>query len=372
MSVKIDILQKSSGKLYESRLLQQTSYWSSVKGGLGWEPLAFDIQFGNRTIGDVLILKKNLGEGRFMAYAPYGPETIPEETSEGVYLAELSEQLYPYLGNSCIFMRWDIPWESPYADDPGRYNEKNEWLGPPETRLQELRMNWGVERTGLRKASSNYLPNDTIILDIRDEQESLLEKMHPKTRYNIRLAERHQVTVREGTCRDIGIWNTLYSVTAARNSIQNHGSDYFFQLFKSRSTGKSIGIESGSVPDTSISLLIAEADETPLAAMFMATSSDRATYLYGASSDDRRNYMAPYALQWYAIQKAKDVSCTSYDFFGVAPAPEPEHPMHGLYRFKKGFGGRMLHRQGAWDYPYDEKLYMQYQCKEAASPGFNV
>jgi lipid II:glycine glycyltransferase (peptidoglycan interpeptide bridge formation enzyme) len=159
---------------------------------------------------------------------------------------------------------------------------------------------------------------------------------------------------------DMELWNTLYSETVRRNRITAHGPEYFAPLFGNEGS------------NASVSLLIAEAGKKPLAAMFLSVSSDQATYLYGASSDCQRNSMAPYALQWNAIRKAKEAHCTSYDMFGVSPTADPAHPMYGLYRFKRGFGGRMLHRQGAWDYPYDQHAYTQFLGAEFSAAGFNV
>ncbi len=349
----------------KTRLLQQTSYWSIIKEDLGWIPGAFDILTENESIGDVLILQKQLGDGLSMAYAPYGPECFPEEELTGTYLVKLSQELKEHLGPGCIFVRFDIPWESPYADDPERYDGEGNWMGLPETRLMELRMNWGVESVGLRKAPSDLLPPDTIILDIKQKDDDLFGRMHPKTRYNIRLADRHEVIVREGTADDLPLWNTLYRETAGRNNITPHGPEYFNPLLEKKTV-------SPGEDHTDIKLLVAEAGGIPLAAMFMSVSSDRAAYLYGASSDSQRNLMAPYALQWHAIRTAKQEGCTSYDFFGVSPSPDPAHPMYGLYRFKRGFGGDLFHRQGAWDFPYDESAYVQYRGAEFTAPGFNV
>jgi lipid II:glycine glycyltransferase (peptidoglycan interpeptide bridge formation enzyme) len=72
-------------------------------------------------------------------------------------------------------------------------------------------------------------------------------------------------------------------------------------------------------------------------------------YLYGASSNEHRNLMAPYALQWAALRDSRDRGAVEYDLFGIPPTDDPAHPMHGLYRFKTGFGGDRIHRHGAWD-----------------------
>jgi len=46
--------------------------------------------------------------------------------------------------------------------------------------------------------------------------------------------------------------------------------------------------------------------------------------------------------------------------------------MYGLYRFKTGFGGRLFHRQGCWDYPFYAERYEQYRAMESVTSGFHV
>ncbi|HWR12411.1 MAG TPA: peptidoglycan bridge formation glycyltransferase FemA/FemB family protein [Rectinemataceae bacterium] len=356
----VQVLPKPVNALMATRLVQQTTFWSRVKKSLGWKVLAFDIKADGSPSGDVLILLRDVGGGRSIAYSPFGPEKLPDDDNRGLYLSALSSELCRYLGPGCLFVRWDLPWTSPYAEEEDRYDSAGYWLGPPETRLAELRMNWGVPDMGLRKPPSDILPPDTILVDLRDGESILLARMKPKTRYNIRLSAKKGVSVREGSLADMGLWQRLYSATARRNGIVPHEERFFLALSRGENT------------DTKIRLLIAERDEKPLAAMFLSMSADRATYLYGASSGEERNLMAPYALQWAAMGLARREGCASYDLFGVAPRPDPDHPMYGLFVFKSGFGGSMLHRQGSWDYPYDEKAYEMYLTRESTAGSFHV
>jgi lipid II:glycine glycyltransferase (peptidoglycan interpeptide bridge formation enzyme) len=82
--------------------------------------------------------------------------------------------------------------------------------------------------------------------------------------------------------------------------------------------------------------------------------------------------MATYALQWEAIQRAKARGCTEYDMFGISSKPEPSHPLYGLYRFKRGFGGTIFHRMGCWDYPLNTELYERYRTAEMTSQGYHL
>ncbi len=163
---------------------------------------------------------------------------------------------------------------------------------------------------------------------------------------------------------DLDIWYSLYSDTCARNSIYCEDKSYFAAVLEA-----GIGRR---VPNASTELLIAENDLAPLAAMFLVVSDRRATYLYGASASDSRNQMATYAIQWDAMLRAKRRGCMEYDLFGVAPNPNPAHPLHGLHRFKSGFGGRMLHRMGCWDYPLKQDEYGAYRAAEMAGSGYHL
>jgi lipid II:glycine glycyltransferase (peptidoglycan interpeptide bridge formation enzyme) len=359
--VDVRIAGKPLTALMETRLLQQTSFWSDVKNRQGWKTLAFDLEADSAPSGDVLILLRDAGGGRSVAYSPFGPEHLPDGERRGEYLAGISSELARTLGSECIYIRWDLPWISPYAEDPRRFDERGWWLGPPEPHLRELRMN-AFTGAGLRKAPTDILPPDTFMVDLRPSRDGLLSRMKPKTRYNIGLSARRGVTVREGTKEDLDTWQKLYNLTARRNGIRPHGARYFEALLG----------EPGNAGTPRTRLLLAEKDGLPLAAMFLSVSADRATYLYGASSGERKELMAPYALQWDAMCRAKDEACTSYDMFGASPRPDPGHPLHGLFLFKSGFGGAMIHRQGAWDFPYDREAYSAIRAHEAVEGHFHI
>ncbi|MGL4987163.1 MAG: lipid II:glycine glycyltransferase FemX, partial [Treponemataceae bacterium] len=93
-------------------------------------------------------------------------------------------------------------------------------------------------------------------------------------------------------------------------------------------------------------------------------NEEEAVYLYGASSNEKRNLMPAYLLQWVAIKDAKESGCIQYDFYGIPPTDDINHPMHGLYRFKTGFGGRIVHRVGSFDIPFSI-FYLPFRLAES-------
>ena len=141
-------------------------------------------------------------------------------------------------------------------------------------------MNYGTCNRILRKANTNVLPANTIVLDLTQDESAILNRMKPKTRHNIRLALRKGVNVVSAGMEGLEIWYGLYTETALRNGLHLNSINYFYNMFASKTEC--------SDKDVNVKLMIAYHEDIPLAAMFLVLSSHRATYLYGASSSKMR------------------------------------------------------------------------------------
>lgn len=370
-----EVYRKDIDEVFESPIVQQTAFWSEVKKELGVQSMAFNFK-GRRQdffesdnddgtiVSDLLVVNQAIDRHHSVAYVPYGPELEPVEGAQGPFLEELSESLRSFLPRNCISIRYDLFWQSYWAGENDFYDSEGHWSGPPEKSIQEIRFNYGTANWGFKKAYNNILPSNTVFLDLKKDEEAILALMKNKTRYNIRLALRKGVQVRELGFDQLNVWYDLYRETALRNGINLHDMEYFRAVLTARANH--------THSPAKVVLLVAEVGNIPLAAMFLVISGKRATYLYGASASQMKNMMASYALQWGAIVKAKSLGCTEYDMFGISPNPDPDHPMYGLYRFKTGFGGEIYHTLGSWDYPLDEKKYNLFTAMEMASQGYHV
>lgn len=371
----LKVQPKKLDEVFATPILQQTAFWSEVKRLIGVESMAFDFEVNpkhfnvkeKRTstlVSDVLIINQKIDAQHSIAYVPYGPELHPSDDNQGVFLEELSESVRPFLPDTTIMIRFDLFWDSLWVDEEDFYDEDGYWLGPPEKRIQELRLNFKTENWLLRKSACNSLPSNTVFLDLRKSEEALLMSMKSKTRYNIRLSGRKGVKVRKTGWDDLDVWYDLYRETALRNGIYLHDQSYFRAVLKAKATC--------TKSPAKVHLLIAEVGNTPLAAIFLVISGRRATYLYGASSSTKRHLMGSYAVQWRAITLAKEEGCTEYDMFGIAPRPDPNHPMCGLHRFKTGFGGTIHHSLGSWDYLFQEEKYNYLAAQEIVQTGYHI
>jgi len=328
----------------------QSGFWGSFKARFGWEALAFNVtwksdafpyaEWGNGEVKPLLVLCRSLVSGRFggrsfsLAYVPWGPELpLPggDETLRAAALKELARALRELLPPETVFIRFDPPWYTEGPDTPAPS------IPPPFTR-----------------SGADIQPPDTVLIDLNQSMESILEQMKPKWRYNARLALKKGVTLRRAGAEDTEVFYGLLKETARRDGIAIHGVDYYKTLLENRWYN--------GAPDAR--LYLAEQGGEVLAGIVTLFRGREAVYLYGASSDKKRNLMAPYALQLRAMEDAKASGCGEYDLFGIPPNDDPSHPMAGLYRFKTGFGGRIIHRPGSWDYPCHPVIYRLFRGAE--------
>lgn len=189
-------------------------------------------------------------------------------------------------------------------------------------------------------------PSQTIILDLKKTEEELLQAMHPKTRYNIKLAEKKGVTIKKvGLDRFDDFWS-LMEQTVERDGFRLHEANYYKKML---SQGEGL-----------LNLYFAEQNGKVLAANIIAKFGDMVTYVHGASSNQDRNLMAPYLLQWEIIREVKREGFKSYDFYGIDEAKWP-----GVTRFKRGFGGEEIIYPGTFDLVFNQAKYKIYKILRA-------
>jgi lipid II:glycine glycyltransferase (peptidoglycan interpeptide bridge formation enzyme) len=368
------VASKEIEELESTNVFPQTSFWARIKNHQGYLPNGFQLTVSKDLLNplgpvnhkiedDLLILIKYVSQDQCYAYVPYGPKVEPEFENYGIFLEVLSEVLKSHLPPGCIYIKYDLPWKNQWAHEKGFYDSRGSWTGPPADNIQEFRLNFKTQNWMLQKSPSDILPTNTFFLNLNMGENELLYRMKPKTRYNIRLSLRKGVHVKEYGKDKLDDWYRLYTDTAIRNNLTLHHKEFFSSVLDHE------GDSDGTVE---ASLLMADHEGEYLSAMFLLLSRKRGTYLYGASSSNKRHLMASYALQWEAIRRAQHHGCTEYDLFGCAPNPDQSHPLHGLYRYKQGFGGKIYHRMGCWDYPLILDDYKLIKAQEVNNQGYQA
>ncbi len=298
--------------------LLQTSRWGQLKSEFGWE--AVQVRSGD---AGAQVLFRSLPLGFSIAYIPRGP------------IGPGSPALLPVLDEVCRSRRAIVLKIEPDGWEDDGQNR------PPE---------------GFQHSTHSIQPPRTITIDLNGDEEVILSRMKQKTRYNIRLGQRKGVVVRESG--DLETFTQLMATTGERDAFGVHSAAYYrrvYELFK---------------PHEMCELLVAEFEGTPLAALMVFARGNRAWYFYGASSNEHRNFMPSYVLQWEALRWARRRGCIEYDFWGVPDENEDtlesefsnrSDGLWGVYRFKRGFGGVLRRTQGPWDRVYNPAMYRLYQ-----------
>lgn len=350
----------------------QTPFWAEFKASQGWTPHYFIVTgslLDDNANGEgffLSVLVKRLSPLASLAYVPLGPDfRLNDPERQTALLSGLARALVPFLPPNAILVRFDPPWGTVVQ------NSHTESSSDTDSTQTSASKRIDAFPRGLpipaRRASTHIQPPDTVILDLRLPKDALLAQMKAKWRYNVKLGEKKGLSIRlfegnDAATEGLSIFYGLYLETARRDGIAIHAKSYYAAFLSAPSRARA------SCFNTHISarVYVAEHEGQALASIITLFCGDEAVYLYGASSNEKRNLMPAYSLQWRAIMDAKEAGCSRYDFYGIPPTDDPSHPMHGLYRFKTGFGGSIVHRVGSWDIPLRQIRYSAYRCAESA------
>ncbi|OQY68037.1 hypothetical protein B6D29_01385 [Microgenomates bacterium UTCPR1] len=181
------------------------------------------------------------------------------------------------------------------------------------------------------KSKHPLFPQWTQILELDPNEDNLLRSFHPKTRYNIRLAEKKGVIVQEESNTDgFKKFIKLYFETTRRQKYLGHNMEYHQTVWKNLK-GKIAHI------------LIAYYQGEPLAAYQLWFKDNVLYYVYGGTSDKNRNLMASNLLMWEAIKLGKKLGAKKFDMWGsLPPGYKNNHPWAGFTRFKQGYGTKFI------------------------------
>jgi len=331
--------------MYKSIL--QTKHWATLKSKYGQKV---------HWLSDVLVLEHSLPLGGTFLYIP----EVDQVQVHDMDMAKLDELAR---SRKAAFVRIEI-------------------VNPITERQSYL----DKSLEGFDKAFEDVQPEHRRIIDLRQSEAKILEQMKPKGRYNIKVAVKHNVKVVNhkvvtGAHRvsnighEMAFWGNSEnhkskSITNAYNT-QKSPVDIFYDLYsetvaREKITGRSLDYFHDLADilgaDDLVRVFIAKVDDVPVAGAVITFYDGVASYLYGGSSRERREVMAPYALHWGIMMFAKRNGFRSYDLLGVAPeGAGEEHKWSGVTRFKENFGGQSVAVIGSYDKIYRPIYYRAYK-----------
>jgi len=314
----------------------QSWAWGEFKARHGWSASRLLFQQEGRVVAAASVLERRLPRLPVsILYVPKGPAL--DWTDAGLAARVLDELEQLARQRRALFLKIDpdvyYPGEAPPFSPRPR-------CAPETAQLLASR--------GWRFSDEQIQFRNTLLLDLDRAEEELLAAMKQKTRYNVRLAMRRGVTVREGTAEEIDAFYQLYAETSQRDGFPIRPPEYYHDAWGSF-------LEGGLAH-----LLLAEAEGETVAGLILFAFGPTAWYMYGASSDRHRRHMPNQILQWEAIRRAREAGCTLYDLWGAPDELDESDPMWGVVRFKLGLGGELARGLGAWDFPANRAGYWFY------------
>jgi lipid II:glycine glycyltransferase (peptidoglycan interpeptide bridge formation enzyme) len=315
----------------------QSGEWGELKSEFDWQPSRLIVE----TSG-VQILFRQLPLGFTLGYIP--------KPAIGQIRPDDAEQIWAEVDGVCRGRRAILC-----------KLERDEWVGTDAERA----VGEDLPRTGAssnRPSLHSVQPRRTLIVDLSPPEDSILNRMKQKCRYNIRLAEKKGVIV--SAWDDLDGFHAMMRKTGARDGFAVHAAAYYRRAYEL------------CRPSGMCELLVAQHAGRPLAALMVFARGRRAWYVYGGSTGQDRERMPNYLLQWEAMRWAKRHGCEEYDLWGVPDEDERtleadfsrrQDGLWGVFRFKRGFGGELRRAVQAVDRVYKPLPYAAYLLRVARS-----
>jgi len=305
----------------------QSYEWGELKRAFGWVPHRVLLEQEGKPVAQASLLERRLPIGKSLFYCARGPLL---DYGDGGLVREVMTLLGDYCRRRGGFLlKIDPAVERTTADQT---------VGA----LQAC----GFRELGDETGFGGTQPRCVMKLALGPGTDALLAACKPKTRYNIRLAGRRGVEVRDD-CQAEGLrpFYDLLQVTAERDGFVVRSYGYFEKLLALLA------------PAGLARLFLAYCEGEPIAGALVTRFGTTCCYLYGASANVQRERMPSYLVQWRMIEWAQSQGCGEYDFRGVSPNPEADDHLRGLNRFKAGFNARFVEYIGEFDLPLSRPHY---------------
>lgn len=302
----------------------QSSLWAKQKPDWGWVAIIRRDQSGNIVGSLATLIRRVPGLPFTLMYGCRGPVCHSDDRETLDDLLAGVKHLARSFKSYCIKLDPDV--------DVG------------DSVFVEALAAHGYKRQGQGKNFEGAQPRFVFRLDIGGKTEDeLMSSFTSKTRYNIRLAARKGVEARLVNHDGIDDFSALMIETGVRDGFVTRPASYFRNMLDN------LGEHAR--------LYMAYHEGKPIAGTLAIHFGDKVWYLYGASSNEDRNLMPNYLLQWEMIKWGASLGCNIYDFRGVSGDLSEDNPLYGLYRFKRGFNGDFCEFVGEFDNVISPLIY---------------
>ena len=303
----------------------QSYLWGKQKPMWQWDAIAVRGEDGAIRGSLAVMTRKVPGIGRTLMYGCRGPVCDLDDRETFSQLLDGAKALAKKYKSYVIKIDPDVP--------------------SSNTAFSSMLQSFGFRAKEGGKNFEAIQPRYVFRLNVEGKtEEELLANFHQKWRYNIRLAERKGVTVRICGKEMVPAFSDLMLTTGVRDGFVTRKPEYFAAMLD-------------NLGEHARLYMAFDPNDTPIAGTLAIHYGDKVWYLYGASSNEHRNLMPNYLLQWRMIQWAVETNCRIYDFRGVSGDVSEDNPLYGLFRFKQGFGGDFTEFVGEMDLVLSPVIY---------------
>ncbi len=303
----------------------QSYLWGKQKPMWQWDAIAVRGEDGAIRGSLAVMTRKVPGIGRTLMYGCRGPVCDLDDRETFSQLLDGAKALAKKYKSYVIKIDPDVP--------------------SSNTAFSSMLQSFGFRAKEGGKNFEAIQPRYVFRLNVEGKTEAeLLANFHQKWRYNIRLAERKGVTVRICGKEMVPAFSDLMLTTGVRDGFVTRKPEYFAAMLD-------------NLGEHARLYMAFDPNDTPIAGTLAIHYGDKVWYLYGASSNEHRNLMPNYLLQWRMIQWAVETNCRIYDFRGVSGDVSEDNPLYGLFRFKQGFGGDFTEFVGEMDLVLSPVIY---------------
>lgn len=212
--------------------------------------------------------------------------------------------------------------------------------------LYDSKLEEKIKNFGLVKGKRLFTPT-SFWIDLKKSEDELLKSFHPKTRYNIRLAERQGVEVAEDNSDEaFEKYLELTNETSKRQGFYAHTEKYHRLMWKFLA------------PSAIAHLLVAKYKGEIITTWILFAFKDFLYYPYGSSTNKYKNVMANNLMMWEAIRLGRSLGLKTFDLWGREEGK-------GFTKFKEGYNPQIIEFLGTWDLVINKPLYWLYRAAEA-------
>lgn len=221
-----------------------------------------------------------------------------------------------------------------------------------------------ISNLGLKPSAHPLFTKYTFQLDLTKSEEELLAKMHPKTRYNIRVAQKHSIQVIEDNSdKAFKEYLRLTQETTKRQAFYAHTQRYHELMWETLKP--SAKDKKSTTDELTAHLLLAKYKNKTLAAWILFVFKDTLYYPYGASSTENKETMASNLIMWEAIRYGKNMGLKKFDMWGaLGKEPDKDDPWFGFHRFKQGYCPELVEFIGSYDLVINPVIYQIYKVAD--------